>query len=181
MARLRVLVVEDSGTVRRHMMDILAADPEIELVGEAENGKDAIALAAALRPDLITLDMMLPVMTGVAATEYIMAHMPTPILIVSASTNRGDEARRPDAFRLRARRFFQDIDRWSVGIALRSIGQPQHSRIDAEMAVGRREAQAGPGPGHRVVVPRQRYAMRALAVEPFRERAAERLADMDRQ
>jgi two-component system chemotaxis response regulator CheB len=97
MARLRVLVVEDSATVRRRMIEMLAADPEIEVVGEAADGKDAIARAAALRPDVITLDMMLPVMTGVAATEYIMAHLPTPILIVSASTNRGELNRTYDA------------------------------------------------------------------------------------
>jgi two-component system, chemotaxis family, protein-glutamate methylesterase/glutaminase len=88
--RLRVLVVEDSLTVRRHLCDVLGADPDLEVVGEAEDGKRAIELCAQLRPDVITLDMMLPVMSGLAATEYIMAHCPTPILIVSSSTNRAD-------------------------------------------------------------------------------------------
>jgi two-component system, chemotaxis family, protein-glutamate methylesterase/glutaminase len=90
MAKTRVLVVEDSLTVRKRLVDILASDPEIELVGEAEDGKRAIELCRRYRPDLITMDMMLPVMTGLAATEYIMAHCPTPILVVSASTNRGE-------------------------------------------------------------------------------------------
>ena len=53
--------------------------------------------ASALRPDVVTLDMMLPVMSGLAATEYIMAHCPTPILIVSASTNRGELFKTYDA------------------------------------------------------------------------------------
>jgi two-component system, chemotaxis family, protein-glutamate methylesterase/glutaminase len=97
MKRLRVLVVEDSGTVRRRMVEILGTDREIDVVGEAEDGKSAIALAQSLRPDIVTLDMMLPVMTGVAATEFIMAHCPTPILIVSASTNRGELHRTYDA------------------------------------------------------------------------------------
>ncbi|HEY4186520.1 MAG TPA: chemotaxis-specific protein-glutamate methyltransferase CheB [Polyangia bacterium] len=88
--RTRVLVVEDSLTVRRRLVEVLTADPEIDVVGEAEDGKRAIELCLALRPDVITLDMMLPVMTGLAATEYIMAHCPTPILVVSASTNRGE-------------------------------------------------------------------------------------------
>jgi two-component system, chemotaxis family, protein-glutamate methylesterase/glutaminase len=90
MAKTRVLVVEDSLTVRMRLVEILRSDPEIELVGEAEDGKRAIELCLLLRPDVITLDMMLPVMTGLSATEYIMAHCPTPILIVSASVNRGE-------------------------------------------------------------------------------------------
>jgi two-component system, chemotaxis family, protein-glutamate methylesterase/glutaminase len=97
MARIRVLVVEDSLTVRRRLCDILASDPEIEVVGESEDGKHAIELCMALRPDVITLDMMMPVMTGLATTEYIMAHRPTPILIVSSSVNRGELFKTYDA------------------------------------------------------------------------------------
>jgi two-component system, chemotaxis family, protein-glutamate methylesterase/glutaminase len=88
--RLRVLVVEDSTTVRRHLCGVLGTDPQIEVVGEAADGKQAIHLCATLRPDVVTMDMMLPIMTGLGATEYIMAHCPTPILIVSSSTNRGE-------------------------------------------------------------------------------------------
>lgn len=95
--RVRVLVVEDSLTVRRHLCEILAGDPGFEVVGEAEDGKSAIEMCLRLQPDVITLDMMLPVMTGVAVTEYIMAHRPTPILVVSASTNRGELYRTYDA------------------------------------------------------------------------------------
>jgi two-component system chemotaxis response regulator CheB len=90
MTKIRVLVVEDSLTVRKRMVEVLAADPGIEIVGEADDGKRGIELCQQLRPDVITLDMMLPVMSGLAATEFIMAYCPTPILIVSASTNRGE-------------------------------------------------------------------------------------------
>ncbi len=89
-AKLRVLVVEDSVTIRKRIVEILSSDPMLEVIGECGDGKTAIEMCAALRPDVMTLDMMLPVMTGLAATEYIMAHHPTPILIVSASTNRGE-------------------------------------------------------------------------------------------
>ncbi len=88
--KIRVLIVEDSLTMRKHLAEIISADPGFELVGEAEDGKRAIELCEAKRPDVITMDMMLPVMTGLAATEYIMAHRPTPILVVSSSTNRGE-------------------------------------------------------------------------------------------
>jgi len=90
MKKIRVLVVEDSLTVRKRLVEVLNADPQMEVVAEAEDGKQAIALCQELRPDVITLDMMLPVMSGLAATEYIMAHCPTPILVVSSSTNRGE-------------------------------------------------------------------------------------------
>jgi two-component system chemotaxis response regulator CheB len=96
-SRLRILVVEDSLTVRRYLCDVLAADRDLEVIGEAGDGKRAIELCQALHPDVITMDMMLPVMTGLGATEYIMAHCPTPILIVSASTNRGELFKTYDA------------------------------------------------------------------------------------
>jgi two-component system, chemotaxis family, protein-glutamate methylesterase/glutaminase len=97
MKRLRVLVVEDSLTVRRRLCEVLTSDPSIEIVGEAADGKVAIEMCQRLKPDVMTLDMMLPVMTGVAATEYIMAHVPTPILIVSSSTNRAELFKTYDA------------------------------------------------------------------------------------
>src|SRR5712691_329760 len=97
MSKTRVLVVDDSLTARKHLVEALSADPELEVAGEAEDGKQAIELCRSLRPDVITLDMMLPIMSGVAVTEYVMAYCPTPILIVSASTNRGELYKTYDA------------------------------------------------------------------------------------
>jgi two-component system, chemotaxis family, protein-glutamate methylesterase/glutaminase len=88
--RIRVLVAEDSLTVRRRLCEVIGAQPEFALVGEAADGKQAIELCQRLRPDVVTMDMMMPVMSGLAATEFIMAHCPTPILVVSASLNRGE-------------------------------------------------------------------------------------------
>lgn len=87
---LRVLIVDDSATVRAHLRKALSADPGFTIVGEAVDGESAIALCRSLRPDVVTLDMVLPRGSGLFATEQIMAHHPTPILIVSSSANRGE-------------------------------------------------------------------------------------------
>jgi two-component system chemotaxis response regulator CheB len=76
---------------------VLGADPEIDLIGEVGDGRQAIEMCRTHRPDVITMDMMLPVMSGLAATEYIMAHFPTPILVVSSSFNRGEVFKMYDA------------------------------------------------------------------------------------
>ena len=97
MAKIRVLVVEDSLTVRKRLVEVLEGDPDLEVVGEAPDGQRGIELCESLRPDVMTLDMMMPIMTGVAVAEYVMAYCPTPILIVSASTNRGELFKTYDA------------------------------------------------------------------------------------
>lgn len=97
MARIRALLVDDSVTVRTRLATIIATDPELELVGEAGDGKRAIELCRALRPDVVSLDMDLPLMSGLAATEFIMAYCPTPIVIVTGSEGRGELFRSYDA------------------------------------------------------------------------------------
>lgn len=97
MKKIRVLVVEDSRTIRRYLVDVLSASPEFEVVGEAADGEQGARLCESLRPDVVTMDIVLPVMSGVEATEYIMAWCPTPIVIVSASVNRGEALKTYDA------------------------------------------------------------------------------------
>jgi two-component system chemotaxis response regulator CheB len=96
-AKIRILVVEDSLTVRKRLVEVLSSDPDCEIVGEAEDGKRALEMCQALRPHVMTLDMVLPVMSGLTVTEYVMAYCPTPIVIVSGSDNRGELYRTYDA------------------------------------------------------------------------------------
>lgn len=94
---IRVLVVDDSMTVRGLIVDVLNADPTFMVVGEATDGRQAIEMCERLRPDVVTMDMAMQVLSGLAATEYIMAYCPTPIVIVSSSMNRGEVFRTYDA------------------------------------------------------------------------------------
>jgi two-component system, chemotaxis family, protein-glutamate methylesterase/glutaminase len=95
--RTRVLIVDDSLTTRKRLVAALATDPEMQVVGEAADGDTAINQCKLLRPDVITLDMMMPTTTGLTVTEHVMAFCPTPILIVSSSLQRGEALRTFDA------------------------------------------------------------------------------------
>lgn len=79
----RVLVAEDSATARELLVEILRADPEIEVVGEANNGLEAVEMTKRLRPSVVTMDIRMPRMDGFEATRQIMVEAPTPIVIVS--------------------------------------------------------------------------------------------------
>src|SRR5581483_10120867 len=94
---VRVLVVDDSLTVRRYLRTILESDPDVQVVGEAGDGQDAVRLCESIRPDVVTMDLILPGMSGLAATEYIMAHRPTPILVVSSADNRAERVQTCEA------------------------------------------------------------------------------------
>lgn len=86
--RVRVVVAEDSVTARHVLVTILGDDQEIEVVGEAANGLEALELAKRLRPDLVVMDITMPVMDGFEATKRIMIEAPTPVLIVTAAADR---------------------------------------------------------------------------------------------
>jgi two-component system, chemotaxis family, protein-glutamate methylesterase/glutaminase len=80
----RVLVVDDSASSRRLLTHILASDPDITVAGEATNGAEAVRMTARLAPDLVTMDVQMPVMDGFEATRRIMRETPTPIVMISA-------------------------------------------------------------------------------------------------
>lgn len=86
---VKVLVVDDSGFFRRRVSEILSADPNIQVVGTATNGREAIDQAQALKPDVITMDYEMPMMDGITAVRNIMQRCPTPVLMFSSLTHEG--------------------------------------------------------------------------------------------
>jgi two-component system, NarL family, response regulator LiaR len=74
--KVRVLITDDHKVVRRGLRGFLELDPELEVVGEAENGREAVAMARALRPDVVLMDLLMPVMDGIEATAEIRRGLP---------------------------------------------------------------------------------------------------------
>jgi len=85
----KVLVVDDSSFFRRRVTDILNKDPQLEVIDVAVNGQEAVDKAVSLKPDVITMDIEMPVLNGIAAVKKIMAQSPTAILMFSSLTHQG--------------------------------------------------------------------------------------------
>ncbi len=86
---VKVLVVDDSGFFRRRVSEILSSDPNIQVIGTATNGREAIDQALTLKPDVITMDYEMPMMDGITAVRQIMQRCPTPVLMFSSLTHEG--------------------------------------------------------------------------------------------
>jgi two-component system chemotaxis response regulator CheB len=97
-APVRVVVADDSALARQVLCELLGSDPEIEVVGVAQNGAEAVSLVERLRPDIVTMDLRMPGTDGLAATAEIMRRVPTPVLLVTSSD-----------FRLRQRDIFDSF------------------------------------------------------------------------
>jgi DNA-binding NarL/FixJ family response regulator len=82
---IRILIVDDHGVVRQGLRMYLALDPELEVAGEAANGAEALRLAHELEPDVVLMDLLMPVMDGVAATEAIRRELPQVEVIALTS------------------------------------------------------------------------------------------------
>ena len=134
---IRVLVVDDSSSTRRQLIATLTSDPAITIAGEASNGAEAVALASSLKPDVVTMDLEMPVMGGIEAIEKIMLASPVPILVVTsqagvrtafAAVSKGAldvfEKEKLDAARSAALiRKVKTLSRISVDGALKAVGQ----------------------------------------------------------
>lgn len=85
---IRVLIAEDSPTYRELLVTILQNEPDLQVIGTARNGVEAVRLARRLKPDVITMDVFMPEMDGFEATRQIMTESPCPVVIISASTDK---------------------------------------------------------------------------------------------
>jgi two-component system, chemotaxis family, protein-glutamate methylesterase/glutaminase len=97
-APVTIVVVDDSATQRRFIRAALSTDLTLEVVGEARNGRDAVALVERLRPGAVLMDLHLPVMDGIQAIERIMATQPTPIVVYSSFVDGVDRANAASAY-----------------------------------------------------------------------------------
>lgn len=85
--RIRILIAEDSTVVAMLLKAMFEQEPDLEVVGHARDGREAVAMAAQLQPDLVTMDIRMPVMDGFEATREIMSERPVPIVVISSSVD----------------------------------------------------------------------------------------------
>ena len=91
MKKIRVLVADDHAIVRMGLIALLAIDGDIEVVGEAEDGKEAVKLAESTKPDVVIMDIMMPVMDGIDATAEIVKRVPGAKVLVLTTSNSSDD------------------------------------------------------------------------------------------
>lgn len=91
MKKIRVLVVDDSAFMRKLITDFLSEEKKIEVIGTARNGEDAIKKVALLHPDVVTMDVEMPIMNGLVALREIMMKSPIPVIMLSSTTKEGAE------------------------------------------------------------------------------------------
>ncbi len=121
---IRVLVVEDSPTIRQFLVHVLGSEPGLQVVGTAGNGDEALAAVARLEPDVITMDIVMPKVDGLEATRRIMETRPTPIVIVSAHLPAAE-----------ARASFRALEAGALAVVPRpeALSSPDHSRTAREL------------------------------------------------
>lgn len=163
---LRVLVIDDSAYNRRKLTEMLESSRELEVVGKAGDGDEALRLVTNLRPDVITLDLEMPRMDGFTFLRILMAKQPTPVVVVSSYSQKEnvfkalelgalDFVAKPD------RRILQDTDELREKLIskvlmvrnLRLVAQPaEPSRPSQPLSFGDKVAQPSGPPRHVVVV-----------------------------
>jgi two-component system chemotaxis response regulator CheB len=148
---IRVLIIDDSAFVRQALQRMLADDPELEVVGLAQDGKQGVEKVLELKPDVVTLDVQMPRMGGLEALERIMAEHPVPVLLLSSLTRQGADVTLR-GLELGALDF---VDKSSVGsMSLLTLGEELRAKLKAiarvpasRLSARAREPLAGPAVG----------------------------------
>ena len=147
MTQIRILVVDDHPIVRSGITSVLATQPDFDVVGEADNGRDAVALAARLEPDIVLMDLRMPELNGVGACAAILAARPvTHIVVLTTYASDGEV--------LRA------IEAGAVGYLLKDVRHEELFR--ALRAVARGERYLAPVVTERLMARWQQPARQAL-------------------
>lgn len=116
---IKVLIVDDSTFFRKRLTEIIKGDPAFEVIGEAKDGKEGVEKTLSLYPDVITMDVEMPVMDGITAVQEIMAKCPTPILMFSSLTFEG------------ANSTFKALEAGAVDFMPKNFDDIAHRREDA--------------------------------------------------
>ena len=175
--KIRVLVADDSAFMRKVLLSILDSDGSFEVVGEARDGRETVEKSARLKPHVITMDINMPHVDGLEATEIIMSTDPRPILIVSSESKEGAKATLR-ALELGAIDFIAkpsggvDLDMSSVREEL-----VRKLRIASKVRVIRNLARSAPAKVARVEEPLQEFAVPAVTslCGPSHQREAARM------
>ena len=153
--KTRVLIVDDSSFMRMAIRSVLSKDPSIDIVGTAADGIEGVEKAIALKPDLITMDIEMPRMDGIAALRQIMAKAPTRVIMVSTLTNEGAKAT------------FEALDAGAIDYIPKNVTDSSEAQTVFRDELLRKVKGAGrPGAGRSLFVPSARPAMSAPVQRP---------------
>lgn len=186
--KIRVLIVDDQSLIRTGIATLLGRKPDIEVVGQAGNGAEAIERVAALDPDVVLMDLMMPVLDGVEATRRLAAAGPRPAVIILTTFRDDEQVFRGLAAGARGY-LLKDMDHKDLADAVRTVaggGALLHPEITAQLLpyLGRMADEARPAPAEpppqterlAILTERERSILAMLAHAHTNQEISDRLA-----